>query len=395
MINDENRWITIDPKSKLIILRFRVKGFDKQFRLTTGLRGTKPNIEKVRSLREKIENDIFFGEFDETLVKYKAVKSKSTQKLETIKDQLSLPELWEKFVEFKSSQLEETTIRGTYSQIARYIDKLPTDDLSKASLVRDWLLSNLSHHMAWINLRYYRACCDWALKSGLINSNPFDGLSISRPKKKSTDDDYPAFTLEQRDIITNAFENHPKYSHYTSLIKFLFWTGCRHGEAFALTWGDISPDCLQIHINKSRNSYKILKGTKNGKRRTFPVSPQSKLHNLLLNIKPKHPKQQQTIFLALNQNKMDSYTLANIWKGYITVYKETKKFYPGVVTELVNENKLPFYLKPYSTRHTFATWAITTGISPDKVALWIGDDVQTVLRFYCHPNVVSSTCPDF
>ncbi|WP_242038916.1 hypothetical protein [Anabaena lutea] len=50
---------------------------------------------------------------------------------------------------------------------------------------------------------------------------------------------------------------------------------------------------------------------------------------------------------------------------------------------------------PYSTRHTFATWAIASGITPDKVALWIGDEVATVLKHYCHPNVVEADCPDF
>jgi len=37
-----------------------------------------------------------------------------------------------------------------------------------------------------------------------------------------------------------------------------------------------------------------------------------------------------------------------------------------------------------------ATWAITSGVSPDKVALWIGDQVETILRHYCHPNLVDS-----
>jgi integrase len=53
------------------------------------------------------------------------------------------------------------------------------------------------------------------------------------------------------------------------------------------------------------------------------------------------------------------------------------------------------YLHAYSTRHTFATWAIATGCTPDKVAYWIGDDVQTVLKYYCHPSVSATECPDF
>ncbi|MEH2172588.1 hypothetical protein [Nostoc sp.] len=68
--------------------------------------------------------------------------------------------------------------------------------------------------------------------------------------------------------------------------------------------------------------------------------------------------------------------------------------YPGVVAELATQGKL-LYLKPYATRHTFATWAITSGLSVDKVASLIGDTVQTVLKYYCHPEIVDFECPDF
>ncbi|MFN6569682.1 hypothetical protein [Dendronalium sp. ChiSLP03b] len=65
-----------------------------------------------------------------------------------------------------------------------------------------------------------------------------------------------------------------------------------------------------------------------------------------------------------------------------------------MVRELEVLGKLP-YLKPYLKRYTFATWAIAFGITPDRVALWIGDEVTTVLRHYYHVRVVDSECPDF
>ncbi|WP_234017092.1 hypothetical protein [Nostoc sp. 'Lobaria pulmonaria (5183) cyanobiont'] len=49
----------------------------------------------------------------------------------------------------------------------------------------------------------------------------------------------------------------------------------------------------------------------------------------------------------------------------------------------------------HSSRHTFATLAIASGVTADKVALWIGDDVTTVLKYYCHPETVLAECPDF
>jgi integrase len=395
---DEDKWISVDPRSGKLLLRFRVKGFPKQFQISTGLKDTKRNREIVRSKRDAIATDISLGRFDPTLESYqfRASAIAPAALVPQSEYRYNLQELWDRFTDFKSTQLEETTIRGTYAKFARYIRKLPTKELTDAPQIRDWLLGNISLYMAWDNLNYYRSCCDWAVNSGLINNNPFSSLVVSKPKKKSTDaDDNRAFTLEQRDIIIQAFENHPTYSHYAPLVKFMFWTGCRTGEAFALTWGDISPDCCQISISKSRNLHGILKGTKNGKKRVFFTSPNSKLQKLLLEIRPQSPNPNQIIFLTKLGNRMTSYTLNDFWKGWASSHNGKKYSSLGVVSKLVDGGKLPYYLKPYASRHTFATWAISSGISPDKVALWIGDDVETVLKHYLHPNVVNASCPDF
>ncbi|WP_228058291.1 hypothetical protein [Nostoc sp. LEGE 12447] len=74
------------------------------------------------------------------------------------------------------------------------------------------------------------------------------------------------------------------------------------------------------------------------------------------------------------------------WRSYICL---------AVALSCFDLLKVVPYLKAYSTRHTFATCAIAFGVSPEKVAYWIGDNVQTVLRYYCHPDVTKSECPDF
>ncbi|WGV23683.1 tyrosine-type recombinase/integrase [Halotia branconii] len=394
----DDKWISVDKRSNRLVIRFWAKGAGKQFFIATGLKDTKRNREIVRIRRDAIATDIALGRFDDSLVSYQfGHKPAAKPQKPEVTTHYSLGELWELYTDFQSKQLEQTTIKSSYAAIARYIRKLPTQDLTQAVKIRDWLLNNISLYMAWDNLNYYRRCCDWAVNSQLIVSNPFTSLTIEKPKKKSTDtEDYRAFTLEQRNIIIEAFENNPSYSHYADLVKFLFLTGCRPGEAFALTWGDISSDCCLISISKSRNLHGILKGTKNGKKRVFPTSPNSKLQKLLLNRRTEASSQDKIIFPTKLGNKMTSYTLNDIWKGTTSTSSNGKKyFYLGVVSKLVAEGKLPYYLKPYAARHTFATWAISSGISPDKVAKWLGDDIQTVLLHYTHPNVVNASCPDF
>ncbi|MEH2005889.1 tyrosine-type recombinase/integrase [Nostoc sp.] len=394
----EDKWISSDPRTKKLVIRFWVKGFTKQFFISTGLKDTQRNREIVRSKRDAIATDIALERFDPTLNSYqfKATKqidpaSVDLQKLKP-KQQLDLQQLWDKFTEFQSSQLEQTTILGRYSKTANIISRSPTRNLNEAPKIRDWLLANFSHFTAWGNLTDYSRCCKWACDSELITYNPFEKLQVQKPKIKYRD--CKAFTLEQRDLIIESFDQHRIYQHYAPLVKFLFWTGARSGEVFALTWGDISSHYRRISINKSQNFKGIKKGTKNGKQRVFSVQENSKLHQMLKDIKPKNANSTELIFLSKTGKPINSDNFILFWKEDRAKSNGNVYRYLGVVAELATQGRIP-YLKPYATRHTFATWAITSGLSVDKVANLLGDTVQTVLKYYCHPEIVDFECPDF
>lgn len=398
---NEDQWISTDARTQKLVIRFWIKGFPKQFFVSTGLKDTKRNREIVRSKRDAIANDITLERFDPTLESYRfrAAGEIPTVAVVAIAPQptykYNILELWNKFTDYQETQIEQTTILNRYVRVLHYTKRLPTHSLEDAVKIRDWLLATTTRKMVWLLVNHYSQCCDWAVTSQLIPDNPFEKLKTKEPKKKTIGEDRRAFTLAQRNLIIEAFENHSKYSHYSSLIKFMFWTGCRPGEAFALTWGDISDDCCKIRINKSRNLYRILKSTKNGVKRKFPTVPGSKLQKLLLEIRPHQPDPNTLVFTDESASPLSSAVLHRAWKGVRYKSNGHEYIYPGVVSELVEEGSLPFYLKLYATRHTFATWAITQGVSPDKVAKWIGDRVETVLRYYCHPQVVEADCPDF
>lgn len=385
-----DKWISKDKRTSKLVLRFKVKNFDKQFYIASGLNDTSKNRDIVRARRDLIERDIALGCFDFTLNAYQFRTANTQAPIE--KSEPTLGELWEAFTNYKVAFLEQTTILNNYTVTARYISRLPSQELTQAVKIRDWLLSQTSYAQSWRLISRFNECCNWAIASGLISSNPFEKLKLKRPKKKSDAEEFRAYSKEQRDLVIVAFEESTKFSHYAPLIKFLFWTGCRHGEAFALTWGDIEANATRINFNKSCNMYRIRKGTKNGKRRTFPTVEGSKLQQLLLEIKPAAGDftQSSLVFTSKLGRPITSNLLKVAWCGV----NNGGKFIPGVVTQLARDGKLP-YIKPYSTRHTFATWAIASGITPDRVALWIGDEVNTVLQYYCHPNIVSDECPDF
>ncbi len=386
-LKNEDKWINVDPRSDKLLLRFRVKGFPKQFQISTGLKDLKRNRDIVRLRRDAIATDILLGRFDPTLERYQFRPSAIATSLISLspKGEADLGELWEMFTEFQSRQIEATTIYSTYRVVSRTIDRLPSRSLLDAPKIRNWLMENTSQFMASKYLLRFDQCCRWALEEGIIRANPFESLKKIKKIKNNTDD-CRAFTIEQRDMIIGAFELDDRCNHYSNLIKFLFWTGCRHGEAFALTWEDVSRDCLRISISRSKNLLGIEKGTKNGKNRIFQCSAGAKLHELLLSIKPTTSGDSR-IFSTKRGCSMTSSALSHAWN-------RDGKNQTGIVRKLSNEGKVP-YLNPYATRHTFATWAIASGNSPDRVAYWIGDDVNTVLRYYVHPEATKGECPDF
>ena len=381
----EDKWISSDARTQKLVIRFWVKGFPKQFFISTGLKDTKRNREIVRSKRDAIANDIALERFDGSLNSYQF----KTQKIEESQVIVhhSIAELWDKFMEFQEKHLEETTTRDKYKSITTRIKKFPSQSVKDAPKIRDWLFGSYSQFSVWETLAFLNRCCNWAVNSEIIDDNPFAKIQIKKPKRKSLkDDDFKAFNVEQRDLIIKSFEVDRVHDHYTALIKFLFFTGCRHGEAFALRWSDINSDCTRIKVNKAQNLFGIQKGTKNGKRRIFPCQQGSKLQSLLIHLKENARSADNLIFLSKSGLPMNSAILGNCWRQSSCGL--------GIVRQLAEIGKIP-YLKPYSSRHTFATLAIASGVTPDKVALWIGDDVATVLKYYCHPEIVSAECPDF
>ena len=183
----------------------------------------------------EIEKDILYEKFDATLQKYKPNTSLSTITPVTpiSKFKPKLDELWKSYSEFKKPQVSPSTYAKDFTRHRNHIAKLPTRSLNEASTIRDWLLGNLTPNAAKRCLTQIKACCNWAMEEGLIDTNPFGFMKIKLPKGTYEEQDINPFTKEERDLILNTFAGDRYYSHYTSYIRFLFFTGCRPSEAIA------------------------------------------------------------------------------------------------------------------------------------------------------------------
>ncbi|MEG3930109.1 MULTISPECIES: tyrosine-type recombinase/integrase [unclassified Microcoleus] len=194
--------------------------------------------------------------------------------------------------------------------------------------------------------------------------------------------DRRAFTKEERDIIIKAFYESatPSFSHAAPLIEFLFLTGCRSGEAFALTWNNIKFESNQIVIYKSyATSIKGVKATKNNDARLFVMYP--KLRELLLSLKTKNTKMSDLVFRQMNGNPYNTDGLGRVWMHNASP-NSSQHYYPGVVTQLVNSGLISCYLSPYHTRHTFITLQARAGVDLTLLASICSTGVDKIHQHY-------------
>jgi integrase len=364
----------------------------KQIYLNTKLDVNEVNKRRVDSVANLMEEDIITGQLDPTLERYREkLDSYRKPQLTIVKPntpQTDIMGLWEQYCAYMKPQLASTTYRRDYTRkYTNHIKALPTKDLGQAIAIRDYLLTQLTPNAAKRVLTYLAACCKWAVSSGLTKDNPFTGMSEDIKLPKHDSDAIDPFSRVEMNIIIKAFED--TRAHYAPFVKFLFWTGCRTGEAIALQWKHINSDCTQITFSESYDSQlNIRKNTKTGKARKFPCN--SKLNNLLMSIRPAQPLPDQSVFTSPNGGIISNTRFSTqVWKGGRT----SNKNYNGVIQGLLDDGKIERYRCPYNTRHTFITLMLAEGLTVSTVAKLVGNSPEIILKHYAG-NTVPLNLPE-
>ncbi|MCH7930354.1 MAG: tyrosine-type recombinase/integrase [Proteobacteria bacterium] len=104
-----------------------------------------------------------------------------------------------------------------------------------------------------------RSVMSRATEAGFIDANPLTGLGVMK-----VDQNRPprALTPDERSRFLAAV--HARRDHMRALVLFLYWTACRRGEAFSLTWDGVDFDQKQVVIRAESN--------KSGRTRVVPLN---------------------------------------------------------------------------------------------------------------------------
>ncbi|MGB7375388.1 MAG: site-specific integrase, partial [Rivularia sp. (in: cyanobacteria)] len=341
-------------KNKLLIRLPRKVSDGKQLVIYSGLPDSPFYRKQVQLICWDIEADIENRTLDCSLERYKEALRCLREPQQIIKPSTPvLLDLWVKYAEFKKSSVSQSYYHETLmGNCFKTIQKLPSKRLNRetAIKIRDYLLKTRSSDTAKRLLTQFNACCNWAVKSKLIDNNPFECLSSDIKGLKTDWQAINPFTHLEQLAIIEAFQNNPKYSGYAKFVQFLFFTGARLGEVIALQWKHINLESSEILINESFDRKFGRKfTTKTGRSRRFPINRQ--LREFLINLRPVDFKPNDLLFRSPSNGQVIKLkTFHNVWKGY----EPSKKYQvQGIIPELVAQGLVARYRKPYNIRHTF------------------------------------------
>lgn len=357
-------------------LVFRYGG--KRHYISTGLAESRANRRVAEAKAKIIEADIIYERFDQTLQKYLSPSVRAGQTISV--PACELRQLWAQYVEARKSQVEMKTLL-TYRTFGNHIERFPSHSLNDSILIRDHIIRNISPDTGKRLLTRINACCRWAVESGIIERNPFEGMASKVKLAKSgqnEDFDIDPFSKEEQEAILSAYADHPTHKRYYHFIQFLLLTGVRPSEAIGLKWKHISRNQIPITESVVYCQGKPLPkdSTKTGRGRTFPINEQ--LKQLLDEIRPENISPETYLFSLKNNQPINYGNFFRSWKGL----NFNSKTYIGIVSRLAEKGSIRRYRKPYQCRHTFITQCLELGIPITQVAKWVGNSPEVIMRHY-------------
>jgi len=335
----------IRVRGNKIFIDFRYKGI--RCRESLKLEASNPNIKIANRIRESILMDILLNKLNyadyfpesKLLIKF---GNKPRSKM-TITEGLDW--WWDNF---KNNARRKTLLAYGYdikNHIKPGIGDLYMDEISPRQ-IRTWVdnidLSNKSKNNILIPLKNMFT---EAKTEKVISENPMLDFKSYKIAKK----DPAVFTPDQIDHILDNLENELLW-FYT----FSFWTGLSTGEQIGLQWRDVDFESNAFFIRRSISSGKFVEQTKNDIR-WRKVELLSPAIEALTKLKPSaydsDPEKYNLTYVFKNPRTDDHWRidpLTNAWKE-----------------ALIKANVK--YIRPYNTRHTFASIMLSAGLP----ASWI------------------------
>lgn len=360
-------------------VRMRWRHLNKRYSLTL-FANNKKGLLQAKKLALEIESDLFNGEFDATLCKYKGVKPPQMVE-QSIKIFVEQFEHWVK--EYKQMDCNKNV---DYYYLRNTIKKW--GEVNQGNILRKLNQESFGAKTYNSRLAILKNFSKWLFKSQIWSLDPLDEVSRRKVKKVVKTKRMPFTDLEITAVLSAIREdtfsmkgNRYPHSYYYPFIYFLFKTGVRPAEAIGLRVGSVDSIKRQIQIKEvlartvrgTNSSARVRKETKNGKERVLPLT-----EDLLVVIQP----------LLINKQP-DDLVFQSFSKGAIDDRMFQRRVFKPVLKALgISDRDL------YACRHTFGSRCIDQGITPVMTAFLMGNNPETALRNYTHQITLPKSLPD-
>lgn len=334
-----------------IQIDFRWKGVRCRERIR--LPPTARNLRYAARLKATIEHEIATGTFDYARHFPRSARLAS---LERGQSEVLLSNALDAYVDSLAGSVEPETLTK-YRLDARAVSRWFPHGKTLKSLTRGEVREalskqNLSRKRLLNLLTPLRGALDQALEDEVIQKDPLSGFKLRRIEPPTEKID--PFSHPEIDRLGNV--------ELGLLWRVWAWTGLRTGELIGLEWGDVdlAGDCIHIRRSVRVGRTKSPK-TKSGQRsvRLLPVA-RSALQAIA------RDGASGPVFINPNTSRRwhDDKALSRAF-GRACKAAEVR------------------YRYPYQLRHTYASWALSSGENPLWVAQQMGHaDVTMIFRVY-------------
>lgn len=220
-----------------------------------------------------------------------------------------------------------------------------------------------------------------AVDDKIISSSPAETIrGLKRTEPKTTETKHRALSDADLKIF---FEYAEKESFLVNLYKFLLYTGCRCGEACALTWQDIDYKANVIHINKGISTESD--GTK-----TISSTPKnsSSIRDLPLTPKLKEILNEQRNLIRATFGNVRPTTIFVGGKGATLSTNGVDNNIMIMITRINEKKQLLEPFTAHAFRDTYATNAVRAGVPLLTVAKFLGHtNLNMLSQIYAQVNI--------
>lgn len=329
---------------------FRWKG--ERYRPRLRLSPTPANLKFCKRLKAVITHEIAIGTFN--LEKHFPDYALRTARHEA-DNQTRLARALHDYLSGLSKQIEPETAKKyalDAQALVRGLGNVALGEITRAK-VRDYVGAlNLSKKRIDNLLTPLRGALAQAVEDGTLKENPLAGFKVRRVKKSGETID--PFTRQEIEALGKTVLG--------TLWTVWAWTGVRSGELIGLRWGDVDLQCSAITIRRS---------VRVGREKTTKTKQGNRVVRLL------QPAREALLRLTRGEPEEPVFTNPSTNKRWHEDRALARAFLKACEAEKVR------YRYPYQLRHTFASWALSSGENPLWVAKQMGHaDVSMIFRVY-------------